>query len=165
MKTQQELDRWINACIKYYNNNSKTIEMKTTDERVQQLEQAHSRLFNQFNTFHQDFIQHRQVLLDEIELLKDIIKNLQPKDEKEVAALPEDMKAGAEYVAVISNILKSKATKWHDMDYTNWELKLEGKPDYVYVAFIPTSYQLQIGDKVRFTYAHPFLLKKLKQVK
>jgi plastocyanin len=48
------------------------------------------------------------------------------------------------------------------MEYTNWEVRLEGKETYVMVAFIPTEYKLAAGDKVRFTYAHPFQLRKLK---
>lgn len=184
MKTQQELDKWIEACqrffvstkfneqhrkwmtgcIKYYDKQfQKSINMKSNEERIQQLEQAHSRLYNSFNTFHQDYLQHRLVYQEQFDLLKQMINSLQPK-ENEVDELPDTMKAGTDYRAVISTIMKATPVKWQNMDYCNWELKLQGKDDYVYVAFIPQSVQLQVGDKVRFTYAHPFQLKKLKQI-
>ena len=55
MDTQQNLDKWIASCLNHYNLKS-NIKMKTTEERFQQLELAHARLFNQFNTLHEDFI-------------------------------------------------------------------------------------------------------------
>lgn len=163
MKTQQELDRWIDACQTYYNLNSKSNSMKTNEERIQQLEQAHSRLFNQFNTLHQDFIQHRMVYQEQIDLLKQEITSLQNKEEPAVKELPENLYAGTEYVGVISEVVKKTPTKWKDMEYCNWQLKLQGKEEH-YIAFIPLSIELVAGDKVRFTYAHPFQLRKLKQI-
>lgn len=165
METQQDLNKWIIKCIEYYNNHSLTkIEyMKTIDQRVEQLEQAHSRLFNLFNSFQKDFEQNKQVQTEQVELLKDLINSLQPKEE-EYKLLPDNLYAGTEYKAVIAGIVKATPTVWKEMEYCNWEVKLEGKPDYVYVAFIPQTVQLQVGDAVRFTYAHPFQLRKLKQI-
>ena len=68
MDSQQNLDKWINACLNYYNKKS-NIKMKTNEERFQQLEQAHSRLYNQFNTLHQDFVQYRNVMQEDFDNL------------------------------------------------------------------------------------------------
>ena len=164
MNTQESLDKWINKSIQYYNNHSiKQINMKTTEERIQQLEQAHSRLFNNYNTLHQDFLNYRDVMVEEVAALKELIKSVQPK-ENEVQGLPDELKNGIEYKAVIAEVLKSKDVKWQNMDYTNWEIRLVGKEEYVYVAFIPTGISLEAGNNVRFTYAQPFQCKKLKVI-
>lgn len=161
METQEQLDKWINSCLKYYNKKSNN-KMKTTEERLLQLETAHSRLYNQFNTLHQDFVKYREVMEERLQNLKGLIKS--STEEEEVPALPETLVNGKEYKAVVTEIIKSTPTKWKNMEYTNWELKLEGKDQYVFVAFIPTEYQVQPGCNVRFTYANPFQLRKLKLI-
>jgi hypothetical protein len=160
METQEQLDKWINACLNYYNLKS-NIKMKTNEERFQQLELAHARLFNQFNTLHQDFVQYREVMEEQLINLKGLI-NLSSTEE--VVDLPETLVHNKDYTGVISAVLKSTPTKWNNNDWTNWEVKLEGKDDYAYIAFIPSEHQLAAGDKVRFQYVHPFQLKKLKQL-
>ena len=72
METQETLDKWINSCQSYYNLKS-NIKMKTTEERFQQLELAHARLFNQFNTLHQDFISYKDVMEERLVNLKGLI--------------------------------------------------------------------------------------------
>jgi seryl-tRNA synthetase len=162
METQEQLDKWINSCLNYYNKKTNT-KMKTNEERFHQLEQAHSRLYNQFNTLHQDYLDYRSVMVEEVAALKELIKSLQPKED-DVPELPDEMKNGIEYKAVIYEVLKSKDVKWQNMDYTNWEVRLVGKEEYVCVAFIPTGNPINPGNKVRFTYAQPFQLKKLKVI-
>ena len=160
METQEQLDKWIYACLNHYNLKS-NIKMKTTEERFQQLELAHARLFNQFNTLHQDFISYKEVMEEQLVNLKGLI-NLSSTEE--VVDLPETLVHNKDYTGVISAVLKSTPTKWNNNDWTNWEVKLEGKDDYAYIAFIPSEHILAAGDKVRFQYVHPFQLKKLKQL-
>jgi hypothetical protein len=160
METQEQLDKWINACLNYYNLKS-NIKMKTTEERFQQLELAHARLYDQFNTLHQDFISYKEVMVEQLQNLKGLI-NLSSTEE--VVDLPETLVHNKDYTGVIAAVLKSTPTKWNNNDWTNWEVKLEGKDDYAYIAFIPSEHQLTAGDKVRFQYVHPFQLKKLKQL-
>lgn len=161
METQEHLDKWIASCLKYYNNKS-IIKMKTTEERFQQLELAHARLFNQFNTLHQDFISYKEVMVEQLSNLKELVK--QSSTEEEVQELPETLVHNKDYTGVIAAVIKSTPTKWNNKEWTNWEVKLEGKEDYAYIAFIPTEHQLTAGDKVKFQYVHPFQLKKLKQI-
>ena len=158
MDSQETLDKWINSCLNHYNLKS-NIKMKTTEEKLQQLELAHARLFNQFNTLHQDFISYKDVMEERLVNLKGLI-NLSSTEEE--PGLPEKLQNNVEYKGVITEVVTSTPTKWKEMDYTNWEVRLEGKETYVMVAFIPTEYKLAAGDKVRFTYAHPFQLRKLK---
>ena len=161
MDSQENLDKWINSCINHYNKKSNTKMKKTIEEKVQQLEQAHSRLFNNYNTLHQDFTNYRNVMIEELSKLQQLVKSLQPKEE-EIPVLPDTLINGKEYKAVITEIIKYTNVIWKDIPYTNWELKIEGKDKYVYVAFIPTENQLKPGDKVRFIYTNPFQLRKLK---
>jgi hypothetical protein len=160
MDSQENRDKWINSCLNYYNLKSNN-KMKTTEERFQQLEQAHARLYNQFNTLHQDFISYKEVMMEEVINLKGLI-NLSSTEE--VVELPETLIHNKDYTGVIAAVLKSTPTKWNNNDWTNWEVKLEGKDDYAYIAFIPSEHQLAAGDKVKFQYVHPFQLKKLKQL-
>jgi predicted nuclease with TOPRIM domain len=164
MDTQEHLDKWLRNCVAYYNKHSlKQFTMKTTEERIQQLEQAHGRLHNQFQTFHQDFINYRKEMQDQLTHIKDLIKQVQqvaaPAEPEE---LPEELLNKREYKAVVQSVVKTTPVQWKNMDYQNVEVKLVGKPDYVYVAFIPAAQQVTAGDNVRFTYAHPFQLKHLK---
>ena len=162
MDSQETLDKWINSCLNYYNKNS-NIKMKTTEERIQQLELAHARLFNQYQNLIQDFENLTEQLDDRFSELKSfIVASSIQKDE--APALPDKLQNNVEYKGVITEVVTSTPTKWKDMEYTNWEVRLEGKETYVMVAFIPTEYKLAAGDKVRFTYAHPFQLRKLKQI-
>ena len=165
---QQELDIWLKGCLTYYNNHSliKTNSMKTTEERIEQLEKAHSRLFNLVKDIQLDIHNMKDragnSYLEFWNKIEDIKNILQPKDDVQV--LPDELKNGIEYKAIVSEIVRTKQVKWKGIDYTNWELKLEGKEEYVYLAFIPTENTVMVGDKVRFTYTHPFQLKKLKQL-
>ena len=45
--TQDELDLWIEGCINHYKKNSNKV-MATNEERIERLELAHSRLFNDY---------------------------------------------------------------------------------------------------------------------
>ena len=137
--------------------------MKTVEERIQQLEQAHSRLFNLIKDVQLDITNIKNnagnsylELSNNIREIKDI---LQPKEE--IKPLPEEMKNGLEYKAVVTEIVKTKDVEWKRKNYTNYELKLEGKEDYVFLAFVPTENKVDTGAIVRFTYMHPFQCKKL----
>ena len=140
--------------------------MKTTEERMLQLELAHARLFNQVKdlVLDIDIIKNRNgnTYLELSNKINDLKELIQP--DGDAPALPETLLNGKEYKTVITDIIKSKAVKWKGMDYTNWQIKIEGKDEH-YIAFIPTEHELAEGDVVRFTYANPFQLKKLRKVK
>jgi len=164
METQEQLDKWINACLNHYNLKSNN-KMKTLEERMLQLELAHSRLFNQLKDVELDInnIKNRNgnTYLELSNKINDLKELIQPDD---AAELPETLVHNKDYTGVIAAVIKSTPTKWNNKQWTNWEVKLEGKEDYAYIAFIPTEHQLTAGDKVRFQYVHPFQLKKLKQL-
>jgi hypothetical protein len=135
--------------------------MKTTEERIQQLEQAHSRLNNQYINLKNDL---EELISSSItaDAVKNWISEAIPKED--VPALPDELVNGIDYKAVVAEVVKFKNVKWKDMDYTNWEIKLIGKEEYVYVAFIPTEITLVPGCNVKFTYAQPFQCRKLKLI-
>ena len=166
METQEQLDKWINSCLNYYNKKS-NIKMKTTEERMLQLELAHARLFNQVKdlVLDIDIIKNRNgnTYLELSNKINDLKELIQP-DGDAPAELPETLIHNKDYKGVIAAVLKSTSTKWNNKEWTNWEVKLEGKEEYVYIAFIPSEHQLTAGDKVKFQYVHPFQLKKLKKL-
>jgi predicted nuclease with TOPRIM domain len=135
---------------------------KTETERIQQLENAHSRLHNSFQTLQQDMVSIRKELQDAINQLKEQIKLIPTAAPAEPEELPEDLLNNREYKGVIQSVIKSTPATWKNMQYVNHEVKLVGKEEYAYLAFIPAAEELKAGDKVRFTYVHPFQLRKLK---
>jgi hypothetical protein len=155
--TQEELDLWLEGCINYYKKNSKKV-MATTEERIERLEQAHSRMFNQQKTLMEDFQKVQKKLLDEI---KNINSQLSEGKELDLLPLPDKLIETKKYSAEITEIIKKEDVEWRKMNYTNWEVKLKGK-DYIYLAFVKSEVILQPGTLVSFEYQHYLKLKHLK---
>jgi hypothetical protein len=155
--TQEELDLWIEGCINHYKKNSKKV-MATTDERIERLEQAHSRMFNQQKALIDDFNKVQQKLLEEI---KNINSQLSAAKELDLLPLPEKLIETKKYSAEITEIIKKEDVEWRKMNYTNWEVKLKGK-EHIFLAFVKSEVVLQPGTLVAFEYQHYLKLKHLK---
>ena len=155
--TQEELDLWIEGCITHYKKNSKKV-MATTEERIDRLEQAHSRMFNQQKTMLQDFQKAQNKLLEEI---KNINSQLTAGKELDLLPLPEKLIETKKYSAEITEIIKREDVEWRKMNYTNWEVKLKGK-EHIFLAFVKSEVVLQPGTLVAFEYQHYLKLKHLK---
>jgi hypothetical protein len=155
--TQEELDLWIEGCINHYKKNSKKV-MATTDERIERLEQAHSRMFNQQKALIDDFKKVQQKLLEEI---KNINSQLTAGKELDLLPLPEKLIETKKYSAEITEIIKKEDVEWRKMNYTNWEVKLKGK-EHIFLAFVKSEVVLQPGTLVAFEYQHYLKLKHLK---
>lgn len=151
--TQKELEKWMQGCIDYFNKHSNN-NMKTVEERIKQLEQAHGRLFNQYTE-----------KIDEFEKLiyqlKKKVDTLTPVEEKEIEELPEKLIQGKIYQATITDIIDKKDNKYYKLKYRNWEIKLKGK-EHIFLAFIPADVILEPGMQVRFEYEHYLKCKYLK---
>lgn len=154
---QQELDIWLQGCINYYKKNSKKV-MATTEERIDRLEQAHSRMFNQQKTMLEDFQKVQNKLLEEI---KNINSQLTAGKELDLLPLPEKLIETKKYSAEITEIIKREDVEWRKMNYTNWEVKLKGK-EHIFLAFVKSEVVLQPGTLVVFEYQHYLKLKHLK---
>ena len=154
---QQELDIWLQGCINYYKKNSKKV-MATTEERIDRLEQAHSRMFNQQKTMLEDFQKVQNKLLEEI---KNINSQLTAGKELDLLPLPEKLIETKKYSAEITEIIKKEDVEWRKMNYTNWEVKLKGK-EHIFLAFVKSEVVLQPGTLVAFEYQHYLKLKHLK---
>ena len=155
--TQEELEQWIEGCINHYKKNSKKV-MATTDERIERLEQAHSRMFNQQKALIDDFKKVQNKLLEEI---KNINSQLSAAKELDLLPLPEKLIETKKYSAEITDIVKKEDVEWRKMNYTNWEVKLKGK-EHIFLAFIKSEVILEPGTLVVFEY-QPYL--KLKHLK
>jgi hypothetical protein len=155
--TQQELDLWIEGCINHYKKNSKKV-MATTDERIERLEQAHSRMFNQQKALIDDFKKVQNKLLEEI---KKINSQLSEAKDLDLQPLPEKLIETKRYSAEITEIIKKEDVEWRKMNYTNWEVKLKGK-EHIFLAFVKSEVILEPGTQVMFEYQHYLKLKHLK---
>lgn len=155
--TQDELDLWIEGCITHYNKNSKKV-MATIEERIERLELAHSRLFNEQKRMLEDLTKAQNKLVEEI---KNINSQLTEGKELDLLPLPEKLVEGKKYTAEITEIIKREDVLWRKMNYSNWEVKLKGK-DYIYLAFIKSEITLEPGILVDFEYQHYLKLKHLK---
>ena len=157
LMTQDELDLWIEGCINHYKKNSNKV-MATNEERIERLELAHSRLFNEQKRMLEDLTKVQNKLVDEI---KNINSQLTAGKDLELLPLPDKLIEGKKYSAEITEIIKREDVLWRKMDYTNWEIKLKGK-DYIYLAFIKSEFTLEPGILVDFEYQHFLKLKHLK---
>lgn len=155
--TQDELDLWIEGCINHYKKNSNKV-MATIEERMERLEQAHSRMYNQQKTMLEDFTKVQNKLVDEI---KNINSQLTAGKELDLLPLPDKLIEGKKYSAEITEIIKREDVLWRKMNYSNWEVKLKGK-EYIYLAFIKSEVTLEPGILVDFEYQHFLKLKHLK---
>jgi hypothetical protein len=155
--TQQELDIWIEGCITHYKKNTNKV-MATIEERIERLEQAHSRLYNQQKTILEDFTKSQNKLLEEI---KNINSQLTEGKELDLLPLPDKLIEGKKYSAEITEIIKREDIEWRKMNYSNWEVKLKGK-EYIYLVFIKSEITLEPGILVDFEYQHYLKLKHLK---
>jgi hypothetical protein len=155
--TQEELDIWIEGCINHYKKNSNKV-MATIEERMERLELAHSRLYNQQKTMLDDFAKIQNKLLKEI---SNINSQLTEGKELDLLPLPEKLIENKKYSAEITEIVKREDVLWRNMNYSNWEVKLKGK-EYIYLAFIKSEVTLEPGVHVDFEYQHYLKLKHLK---
>ena len=154
---QEELELWIEGCITHYKKNTNKV-MATNEERIERLEQAHSRLYNQQKTMLDDLTKVQNKLLIEI---KNINSQLTEGKDLDLLPLPEKLIEGKKYSAEITEIIKREDIEWRKMNYSNWEIKLKGK-DYIYLAFIKSEVILEPGILVDFEYSHFLKLKHLK---
>lgn len=154
---QEELDLWIEGCVNHYKKNTNKV-MATIEERMERLEQSHSRLYNQQKTMLDDLTKVQNKLLKEI---KNINSQLTEGKDLDLLPLPDKLIEGKMYSAEITEIIKREDIEWRKMNYSNWEIKLKGK-DYIYLAFIKSEITLDAGALVDFEYQHYLKLKHLK---
>lgn len=155
---QEELEIWIEGCITHYKKNTNKIMAATIEERMERLEQAHSRLYNQQKTMLDDLTKVQNKTLEEI---KNINSQLTEGKDLDLLPLPDKLIEGKKYSAEITEIIKREDVLWRKMNYTNWEVKLKGK-DYIYLAFVKSEITLDAGALVHFEYNHYLKLKHLK---
>jgi len=156
---KQELDIWLEGCINYYNKKTNN-NMATIEEKIKQLENAHSRMYNQQKELTELVIKLQDKLTGELEKITTQLKELK----QEVPdTLPQQLIEDKKYNGQITEIISSKDVVWRNMNYTNWELKLKGK-EHIFLAFIKTGIILEPGMLVKFTYKHYLKLVHLKVI-
>jgi molecular chaperone GrpE (heat shock protein) len=113
---QEELDLWIKGCITHYKKNTNKV-MVTIEERIERLEQAHSRLYNQQKTMLDDLTKVQNKLLEEI---KNINSQLSEGKDLDLLPLPDKLIEGKKYSAEITEIIKREDIIWRKINYSNW---------------------------------------------
>lgn len=132
----------------------------TLEERIIQLETAHSRLYNRLNQIEKDFKQLVNVL--DNKHLSRIYSDIEEiKDKLELKTI-EEFKIGANYVAIVDEIIsKSEPVEWKNNKFHNYELKFQHRPE-IYSAFISSKYNLSNGARIKFTLLENFKLSQIK---
>ena len=154
---QEELELWIEGCINHYKKNSTKV-MATIEERMDRIEQAHSRLFNKQKEILDQLTKLNNTLVEEIGKIN---TQLDERSELELLPLPDKFIEGRKSSAEITEVISKDDIVWRNMNYTNWELKLKGN-DHIFLAFIKTEINLDAGALVNFEYEHYLKLKHLK---
>lgn len=133
---------------------------KTVEERIIQLESAHSRLFNRVNKLEQELERLVNVLQDKhLTRIYSDIKEIQDKLELKTV---EEFKIGANYVQIVDEIIsKSEPVEWKNNKFHNYELKFQHRPE-IYSAFISSKYNLSNGARIKFTLLENFKLSQIK---
>lgn len=106
---------------------------QTIEERLIQLEKAHSRLYNQYQNLQKDFngleeFVHNVLYLivkDNCKAIRDL-KDFQPK---------EKFIDGNTYMETIEELISIKEVKWDGKDFLDAEVKLFSRPE-IYKIFI-----------------------------
>lgn len=157
---QNELDKWLLGCINFYNKHSTKV-MKTIEERISQLENAHGRLFNEQKNLIKDLSLLNEKITKELNLIFEKLKETTSTEEP--GTLPDKLADGRKYVGLITEIIGSSTIFWksRNKNYTNWQVKLQGK-EHVYIAFINSDIKLEPDMLVEFIFENPFNLKHLK---
>lgn len=133
---------------------------KTVEERIIQLESAHSRLFNRVNKLEEELERLVNVLQDKhLTRIYSDIKEIQDKLELKTV---EEFKIGANYVQIVDEIIsKSEPVEWKNNKFHNYELKFQHRPE-IYSAFISSKYNLSNGARIKFTLLENFKLSQIK---
>lgn len=125
---------------------------QTIEERLSQLEKAHSRLFNQYQNLLKDFEDLKKftqqldnschIKIKEINLDIAHLKLSQPK---------ADFIDGNKYQDVIEEIITIEKVDWNNKTCLNLSVKLKSRPE-LYKTFVLEKNKPRINDKVTFIY-------------
>jgi hypothetical protein len=128
---------------------------KTLDERIVQLENAHSRLFNRFNKLEEDYQKLQELMFEKH--LPEIYNKF-----KSLNSQPIEYKIGAQYSGIIKEIIsKSEPVSWKNNSYINYELKLDTNKE-IFTAFVQQKYLLNPGTNIKFVYLDNFKLSQIR---
>jgi hypothetical protein len=127
---------------------------KDLEERIVQLEKAHSRIFNQF------VVQQKQ-LEELISFCNDLSEHLFAT-KKLLNQEKINFEIGKSYVATITEIVsKSEPVEWKNLTFYNYKLIL-GNNSEIYNAFVNGKYHLQKNSRIEFLYENNSILKQVR---
>lgn len=156
----KELDLWMDGCIRHYNKITNN-KMKTVEERIVQLENAHGRLYNQTKEMFELVTTLRDKINSELESLNTKIREIK---QEPTCVLPDKLIEDKKYQAIIKDIISHEPTDYYKKKMINWEVKLVGK-EHVFHAFVKPDIVLEPGMMVEFTYKTYLQLYHLKVVR
>ena len=125
---------------------------QTIEQRVEQLEKAHSRLFNQYNTLINDFNKLLEDYTMDNQFSDTRYKVILQQMDKLITHQPkESFKDGNVYTSIIDKIITCNEINWRGKDCINMEVKLVDR-DEVYNIFVLKGNKPNIGSSIRFTF-------------
>lgn len=124
---------------------------KTIEERLNQLEQAHGRLFNQVKHLIDEYNKKNagsDLVIDCIKSRINNLENLIQLIEQDEYLLYMD---NQRYTGQIKEIVSSKITEWRGKQFFDAEIKIDNRKE-IYKIFVTIKNQPNINDKISFTY-------------
>ena len=125
---------------------------QTIEERLTQLEKAHSRLFNQYQNLIKDFEDLKrftnQIDLDLYESIKELKSRL---DDLGDTQPKQPFVNGNRYQDVIEEIVSTKKVGWNNKIFLESEIKLKKRPE-LYKIFVLEKNQPETNDKISFIF-------------
>lgn len=136
---------------------------QTTEERLSQLEKAHSRLFNHYQNLIKDFHVLQNLYGELDSAFKKEVKEIQSNIEQLKQSQPKSSFIdGQRYKDKIVNVISDKIVEWQNKIFAQMEVNLDGRPE-IYKIFVKERNKPKIGDTITFTYLEDD--KKLSQLK
>jgi hypothetical protein len=125
---------------------------QTIEERLTQLEKAHSRLFNQYQNLLKDFEKFKSISTSMVNDDYTKIKNLEERIEQLKDNQPvEQFINGNRYRDVIEEIVTNKKVDWENKIFSQLEVKLRKRPE-LYKIFVLEKNTPKVNDRITFIY-------------
>lgn len=131
------------------------------EEKLNQLEKAHARLYNNYKNLFEDFFNYRKQTNDRIDNLIDQINELKKTSETKSNNSTE-LVIGGRYVDKIKNILGvTDIINYKGKQFKTYTLQLKEK-EQIFEAFISNQFDVRIGHTIGFTYDNNNQLRSVK---
>ncbi len=139
--------------------------MKTTEDEIKLLKQAHSRLNEDYKSLYKKYTELDKCIIAMNSYIQSQVLNISTEIDNIKSTQPVKLKPamtiGNNYMEKISEIISCEKKNWNNSDFSNYILKLEQREE-LYTAFVSIKNELKAGIKIRFNYDGDGKLKQIK---